>query len=667
MLHPKEYSYMKLNKIFIAISILAAFTFSACDEFEDTVTPSPEVPEGCQGVYFPASNPQLIELEPTEATEMTLTIAREVSSGVAEVPIVQEVNDENVFEVPETVSFADGETEVDFTVTFPTAEEGTTYNLKLAVEGDEFVNPYASELPYVETNATRIQWVPVEEPMIYVDGAFSGGYGVSSFPMYVEAEKAEIAGAVRYRFKNVYDVPTGSDEDGVYDGYPYNDPGDFDESKDYTTTIEIDNRTGEVFMFSHEIGVDWGYGMISIGSLYGNISDDKGKNPLGEKNGDVITFPPSSLYFSEAGYNSGAAYGASSPTIIYMTKEAFIAANLKIEDFNDIEYEVISGEVGEFESNAYSEVWNQTISAAIDVDPENEESEYKNLFYLSDLYADGYGLAFYYYEEDGKVIVPENQATGQEYMGQMVYVSPSEEVETFVEVNSKGVTIYSLGLMFHYEDGTILGEFSEIFYYSQDAVSYSKADFMGDFVMTGESQFGDGPTEMEVSISEGLDESSLIITGVDYAVEIIASFDATNSILSIAPQTLPDFELSSGTYDATLYTTDAGGVSTTSEIDFTFNMQGNLVIAESSVGDGYLIDSEAAGGWVDGYYDLVFTPVEDETKSASVDSGNYSGLSVFSTLKERTEIEITGPDFSIQGNKMSKESLKRNLSNSVIF
>ncbi|WP_010663783.1 hypothetical protein [Marinilabilia salmonicolor] len=658
---------MKLNKIFIAISILAAFTFSACDEFEDTVTPSPEVPEGCQGVYFPASNPQLIELEPTEATEMTLTIAREVSSGVAEVPIVQEVNDENVFEVPETVSFADGETEVDFTVTFPTAEEGTTYNLKLAVEGDEFVNPYASELPYVETNATRIQWVPVEEPMIYVDGAFSGGYGVSSFPMYVEAEKAEIAGAVRYRFKNVYDVPTGSDEDGVYDGYPYNDPGDFDESKDYTTTIEIDNRTGEVFMFSHEIGVDWGYGMISIGSLYGNISDDKGKNPLGEKNGDVITFPPSSLYFSEAGYNSGAAYGASSPTIIYMTKEAFIAANLKIEDFNDIEYEVISGEVGEFESNAYSEVWNQTISAAIDVDPENEESEYKNLFYLSDLYADGYGLAFYYYEEDGKVIVPENQATGQEYMGQMVYVSPSEEVETFVEVNSKGVTIYSLGLMFHYEDGTILGEFSEIFYYSQDAVSYSKADFMGDFVMTGESQFGDGPTEMEVSISEGLDESSLIITGVDYAVEIIASFDATNSILSIAPQTLPDFELSSGTYDATLYTTDAGGVSTTSEIDFTFNMQGNLVIAESSVGDGYLIDSEAAGGWVDGYYDLVFTPVEDETKSASVDSGNYSGLSVFSTLKERTEIEITGPDFSIQGNKMSKESLKRNLSNSVIF
>ncbi|PRZ00316.1 hypothetical protein BY457_106142 [Marinilabilia salmonicolor] len=658
---------MKLNKIFIAISVLAVFTFSACDDFEDSVTPSPEVPEGCQGVYFPASNPQLIELEPTEATEMTLTIAREVSSGAVEVPIVQEINDDDVFEVPETVSFADGETEVDFKVTFPTAAEGTTYNLKLAVEGDEFVNPYSSQIPYVEANATRIQWVSVDEPMIYVDGAFSGGYGVSSYPMYVQAEKAEVSGAVRYRFKNVYDVATGTDEDGIHDGYPYNDPGDFDESKDYTTTIEIDNATGEVFMFAHEIGVDWGYGMISIGSLFGNISDDKDANPLGRKNGDVITFPASSLYFSEAGYNNGAAYGASSPTIIYMTKEAFIAANLKIEDFNDVEYEEIPGEVGEYESNAYSDVWSQSISAAIDADPDNEESEYKNLFYLSDLYAGGYGLAFYYYEEDGKVIIPENQATGLEYMGQMVYVSPSGDIDTSVEVNSKGVTIYSLGLMFHYEDGTILGEFSEIFYYSEEAVSYSKSDFMGDFIMSGESQFGDGPTEMEVSISEGSDESSLIITGVDYAVEIIADFDAANSMLSIAPQTLPDFELSSGVYDATLYTTDAGGVSTTSVIDFTFNMQGNLIIAESSVGDGYLIDSEAAGGWVDGYYDLVFTPVEEETKSASVEAGSYRGLTVFSTLKERTEDVVSGPDFSIQGNKMSKKSLKKNLPNSVIF
>src|SRR5690606_5741912 len=125
---------------------------------------------------------------------------------------------DNVFDVPESVSFADGQKEVDFTVSFPDAGEGTTYNLKLALEGDQFVNPYSSKPITYTANVTRIKWEPVEEPMVYVDGAFTGGYGVNSFPMYVNAEKAQLGGAVRYRFLNVYDVPTQDpDEDGIYD------------------------------------------------------------------------------------------------------------------------------------------------------------------------------------------------------------------------------------------------------------------------------------------------------------------------------------------------------------------------------------------------------------------------------------------------------------------
>ncbi|SHJ01453.1 hypothetical protein SAMN05444280_10987 [Tangfeifania diversioriginum] len=668
---------MKINKLLIAISVLVALAVAACSEFEDTVEPSPAVPDGCQGVYFPASNTSAYELEPTEPTQITITIAREVSSGAVEVPVNVEVNDEDVYNVPSSISFADGETEVDFTVTFPDAGEGTTYNLKLAVEGDEYVNPYASALPYVTTSVTRIKWAAVEEPMVYVDGTVAYFYGVEALPMYVNAEKAEVTGMTRYRFKNAYRVaPTGEwvgeeyeaipDEDGIYDGFPYNYPGDFDENNDYYTIIEIDNATGEVFMYAHELGMAWGDGMFSIGSVYNNLSDDKASYPLGTIVDGVITFPSNSLFVSEAEYNDGGKYPASVPTYIYLTKDAFIAANLKIDDFNDVEYEAIAGEVGEFESAAYSDNWSQTLSMAIDIDPENEESEYKNLYYLSNLYAEGYGVAFYYNEEEESVTIPENQSIGAEFMGKDIYVSPSDSIESSVVVNAKGVTIYTLGLIFHFEDGTIVGEFAETFFYSEDAVSYDKEDFLGDFVMSGLSQFGEADANMEINIAEGEDENSLVITGIDYAAEVIASFDPSTSIMSVTPQVLPDIVTESATYDATLYTTDAEGVSTTAVMDFTFNMQGNLVMTSTSQGDGYLINSEAAGGWLDGYYNLVFSPLQ--TKSAYINTQNFASFNVRSSANLIIKQDLgAGNNFEIQGKKAPKKFRKDRTQIDIVF
>jgi len=42
-------------------------------------------------------------------------------------------------------------------------------------------------------------------------------------------KKAQLGASVRYSFKNVYKVPTSEDPDadGVFDGFPYNDPGEF--------------------------------------------------------------------------------------------------------------------------------------------------------------------------------------------------------------------------------------------------------------------------------------------------------------------------------------------------------------------------------------------------------------------------------------------------------
>ena len=662
---------MKIYKLLKAFTLVAVVLMASCSDFEDTVVASPEVPAGTQGVYFPATNTKAFELEPTDPTQITLTIAREESTGTVSVPVTVEINTDEIFTVPATVNFADGETEKEFTVTFPNAGEGTKYDLKLSVFGDEYVNPYLAALPYLTTSVTRIKWSPVSEPMVYIDGTFSALFGVEFLPMYVEAEKASVTGMVRYRFKNAYDVPSGDGEpdvDGIYDGYPYNATGEFDESNDYYTIIEIDNATNEVFMYANEIGVDWTYGMISIGSVYKNVSNDKAAYPLGKLSGDVITFGASSLYFSMANYNSGGKYPSANPTVIYLTKDAFIAANMKIEDFNNVEYVAVEGEVGEYESAAYSDAWSQTLSKAIDIDAENEESEYIDLYFLSDLYAEGKGVAFYY-TEGGKVKIPANQPIGTKVLGKDIYVSQSEEIESSVEINAKGVTIYTLGLMFHFEDGTIVGDFAEKFYYSEDAVTYEKADFLGNFLMTGSSQFsGEPDAEMNVTVAEGDADNSLLISGIDYAEEVVATFDAATSVMSVAPQTLSDVVLSGSTYDATLYTTTVDGdVSTSAAIDLTFNMQGDLVITASSEADGYLIRSEDAGGWLDGYYGMVFSP--SVTKSTSINAQNVSKINVHSVLNVTTREESDNVDvnnFKIKGKKDPKR-MRNIIYSSVIF
>lgn len=653
-----------INKIYLFGLMAIIAVMGGCSEDKlIQPDPSPLTPEGCIGVYFPSTNAAVFELEPTDATEIELTIARTVTAGAADVPVKVEVNTENVFVVPANISFAAGEEEKTFKVTFPSAGEGTKYSLKVSVEGDQYVNPYSKYLPYVSTSVTRIAWTAVEDPMVYIDGTFANIWGgIPIFPMYVKAEKAVTSDKTKYRMKNVFnnipDVKT-PDEDGIYAGFYVGREGGYDKDNDYQTVIEIDNKSGEVFMEANLIGIDWNYGPTTIGSVYGNLKNDpsdKDNFPLGKLTGNKIVFPASSLFYAD---DDGAS-AISNPTTIYLTKEAFIEDNLRIDDFNEVEYVAIEGAVTELQSAAYSDSWEVFFGEAVDMDEENEDSDYKNLFYIGNAYAEGYGVAFY--NVDGKITIPANQPIGRKVYGKEVFVSPSEDIKSSVETNAKGVDVYSLGLLFHYKDGTKLGDFSEIFFYSEDAVSYDKEDFIGSFNMTGESQLGGAPTEMKVEIAEGETNDKLIISGIKWAEEIVAIFDSENSTMSIAPQALADVEYEDEIWDdVTLYTTDlAGKVSSSAEMIFTFNMQGNLVLTSDTDADGYLIRSETAGGWVDGYYDIAFTPVKSSTKSALRSaSATTAKVAVKTAIAKRAE--RPEHNFSIQG-KISHKAIRNDIS-----
>ena len=649
----------------ILLFFFAASLLVSCSEYKETVEPGPPALANCQGVFFPTTNKAAIELEPTAPTEIMLTIARLDTVNAVEVPITVTVNDGNVFVVPQKVSFAASKKTTQLKVTFPTAGEGITYKLSLKFEGDEFVNPYGSGVTYLNTSVTRIKWNKLN-PFIYIDGTFIRVFAVPGvYPQYVETEKAEVGGATRYRFKNVYaSLATDEDEYGILNGFPWNDPGDYDEDNNYYTIIIV-NENGTVSMERHNIGVDWGYGYFIIGSALGNISSaTAADNPLGSFSEGKIVFPANSLFINLP--TVGSFICDKSSTVIYTTLEAYLADNMKIKDFNDVEYKKIPGAVSEFESKAYGNGWDQIFSKAIDIDEENDASEYKNLFYLPDLYAKNFGLAFYY---DGKTVkIPANQRIGRKAFQQDVYVSQSDKVQSSVITTNNGLTTYTLGLKFHYKDGTVVGDFAEKFFYSKDGVEYSIDDFCGNFTLTGiaEDPDEDDDASFPVTIKKGIAKNSLIISGWSlnweprYTTNVEATFDPVTSTMSIASE--QELNKYAG-YSMMLVNFDEEDF-TDEPMVFSRKLNGKLELTPTSEAIGYfMLLDHPTYSWViyDGQYDIAFTP----RSGAAVQSLATKSASSFSLppAKSRTTVKgkIVRKEKSLEGyfSIQPKESFKK--------
>lgn len=101
-----------------------------------------------------------------------------------------------------------------------------------------------------------------------------------------------------------------------YDGkYAMNDEGDWATDKSYDIEIRIPDDT-HVYIRPQQMGVDWGYGMMSMASLagyhieYGTAIEDIDAAMFGKYVDGVITFPEKSLLISMADRNGGGWYYA---------------------------------------------------------------------------------------------------------------------------------------------------------------------------------------------------------------------------------------------------------------------------------------------------------------------------------------------------------------------
>ncbi len=141
------------------ILTLAVLTFGAvsCVEEPAYVEGEPDL-EGCYGVYFPAQEATGSHTyDPSMEKTVTFTVARKNSNGEITVPVEVKASAENVFTVGE-LSFADGQSETELTVTFPNAETGVTYALSLAVTDPQYASKYLDGNSHIDFSVLIVTW-----------------------------------------------------------------------------------------------------------------------------------------------------------------------------------------------------------------------------------------------------------------------------------------------------------------------------------------------------------------------------------------------------------------------------------------------------------------------------------------------------------------------------
>ena len=143
---------------------------------------------------------------------------------------------------------------------------------------------------------------------VWTDVFFGPWFGADPVSYEVELQESEDTPG-RFRLVNVYG-----------EAFPYNEPGDWDDSKDYYLVINADDPD-MVWTETFDTVCNWGYGDFLLGSDAGlyvsngySIEEIKEAYKAGEDilfgklENNVITFPVDAMLKAMANYNNGAWY-----------------------------------------------------------------------------------------------------------------------------------------------------------------------------------------------------------------------------------------------------------------------------------------------------------------------------------------------------------------------
>lgn len=303
-------------------AVLGAMTLAACtNEYKYDGVGEADKATAAGAYFLETGNPKNLEVEPG-AEEFDLTLTRTNTESAQTVGIAVVSDEAGIFEVPSSAQFAAGENTATIHVTAPRAEEGGQYSLTVGIV-EEQQSIYSIGAQTYTVNMVVQKWEKLGTGY-WVDGIISTYFGVNpNFAYAVQVEKmVEGNGAIHFRFVAPYShAATGKDDLGAYIGYPYN-AGAGDE-EDHVFLIDI--TSNGAFLHATSMGINWGYGEMFTGSVYGNVSNNLGAYPLGVYNEEdgYIYFPINSLFLED---EDGPVPAKKNPSFLFLSAEAFINA-----------------------------------------------------------------------------------------------------------------------------------------------------------------------------------------------------------------------------------------------------------------------------------------------------------------------------------------------------
>lgn len=156
---------------------LAALSFAACSD-DDEYTRGEVEDENRPNCYFLSTEQTDIEETPDVPAECDIIMHRsqDKATNALTVPIEVVTNDDDVFDVPESVTFAAGDTTATIHVTYEKAGNGVTYNLQIAVP-DDYVSLYrttTNSQMFYKMSLMRVKWNLVGTGTFTYNFFFSG-------------------------------------------------------------------------------------------------------------------------------------------------------------------------------------------------------------------------------------------------------------------------------------------------------------------------------------------------------------------------------------------------------------------------------------------------------------------------------------------------------------
>lgn len=340
----------KIKNILGVILVLVGMTamFSCQDDAPDYIAAEKIDSEQ---VYFPSTISSNVALSSLE-NSFDIIIARVKTDNAITVPLTITGND-GLYNIPSSVTFAQGESKATLKITYDAAEIGFDNFSDLSIKiGDEYTSVYGKS-EYLFKIGVPSPWESLGEAT-YADDYVSTWFGVGNDEYKVEIQENLLQPGL-FRLVNPYGA-----------AYPYNEPGDWDDSQDWYFEINAVDPTA-VFINLQEVGMDWGYGMFSFGSIAAlrmsqgkTLEEVKEDGLTGTFENGVITFPAGQLLAKMADYNDGGMYPANGNGAFVVVMPGVVRADYSIEvnyigrfiNLEDSSYVVAEVELGEDVANA---------------------------------------------------------------------------------------------------------------------------------------------------------------------------------------------------------------------------------------------------------------------------------------------------------------------------